>query len=211
MPTCSKTQPFDIQRVGSLSWIHNQSGVGIHDGVRVWVFTCFKCRRVCEWELLRGSQRWENREDAEASQRLTVSRAKLKPASMQRFKCCPVEFYWLHLSALVNTKFTKKKSPVSQAADFFVDNSFMFFWLWSIFGFHVQMLRYRIKGSTCDLFNTSAIRINLAGVIGGYRRDGLAMAVLQGWVWGGGSLHLCLCSGGGVNLLVTAVVNGFHQ
>lgn len=31
-----------------------------------------------------------------------------------------------------------------------------------------------------DLFHTSPIHINLAGVIGGYRRDGLAMAVLQG-------------------------------
>lgn len=56
MLTCSKTQRFDIQREGSLSWIHNQSGVGIRDGVRVWVFTCFKCRRVREWELLRGSE-----------------------------------------------------------------------------------------------------------------------------------------------------------
>lgn len=39
------------------------------------------------------SQRWENREDAEASQRLTVSWAKVKPLSMQRFKCCPVESF----------------------------------------------------------------------------------------------------------------------
>lgn len=37
-----------------------------------------------------------------------------------------------------------------------------------------------------DLFNMSPIHINLAGVRGGYRRDGLAVAVLQGGV-------LCVC------------------
>lgn len=57
------------------------------------------------------------------------------------------------------------------------------------------------KHLSYDLFNTSSIHINLAGVIGGYRRDGLAVAVLQGGV-------LCVCVvGGGVNLLFTAVVN----
>lgn len=39
------------------------------------------------------SQRWENREDAEGSQRLTVSWAKVKLLSMQRFKCCLVESF----------------------------------------------------------------------------------------------------------------------
>lgn len=39
------------------------------------------------------SQRQENRDDAEASQRLTESRAKVKLLSMQRFKCCRVKSF----------------------------------------------------------------------------------------------------------------------
>lgn len=36
------------------------------------------------------------------------------------------------------------------------------------------------KHFSYDLFNMSPTHINLAGVIGEYRRDGLAMGVLQG-------------------------------
>lgn len=50
------------------------------------------------------------------------------------------------------------------------------------------------KHFSYDLFNMSPTHINLAAVIGGYRRDGLAMAVLQGWVlW---VLPACVCAVG---------------
>lgn len=49
-----------------------------------------------------------------------------------------------------------------------------------------MLIQNEEKHSSYDLFYTSSVHINLADVIEGYRRDGLAGAVLQGGV-------LCVC------------------
>lgn len=94
MPTCSKMQHFDIQREASLSWIPNQPGVRSTDAVSVGVhlLQAQSSTRVRAFKRER-SQRRENRDDAEASQRLTESCAKVKLLSMQGFECCRVKSF----------------------------------------------------------------------------------------------------------------------
>lgn len=93
MPTCSKMQHFDIQwerppchgfRSSQESGAVMPCGCGCGGVHLLQVQRAFKRER---------SQRRENRDDAEASRRLTGSLAKVKLLSMQRFKCCKVKSF----------------------------------------------------------------------------------------------------------------------
>lgn len=119
-------------REASVSRIQNQPGVRSRDAVRVWVLTCFKCRGVCEWELLRGSEVKDGRTEMmlrqvrgwqRAGQRLNCCRCRdLNVARWRVLLASPFcQTYW------VNTK-PPKNAAVCKTAE-----------CWQIF--HVLMIK----------------------------------------------------------------------